>query len=310
MAIFQHIILLLCLSLFCMTSLVSSHNKHYTTPTVPRLTDLFSHVSVNQSFSNVFGGPNIKILNNGSTATFALDRTSGSGLASWNKYNYRFFSAAIKLPAGLTSGVVVAFYLSNADMYPHSHDEIDIELLGNDKRIDWVLQTNVYANGVSTGREEKFYFWFNPTLQHHYYSILWNNHHIVFLVDNIPVREFPNNGKFSAAHPLKPMSLYVTIWDGSQWATHGGKYPVNYKYAPFVTSLTDVEMVGCIVNPKQPNSSCSSASVSSIDPVEGPDFVKLSNQQMSAMVWARRKLMFYSYCKDTSRFKVLPPECK
>ncbi|TYH31230.1 hypothetical protein ES288_A01G157300v1 [Gossypium darwinii] len=281
MAIFQHIILLLCLSLFCATSLVSSHNRHYTTPSVPRLTDLFSHVSVNKSFSNVFGGPNIKILNNGSTATFALDRTSGSGLASWNKYNYGFFSAAIKLPAGLTSGVVVAFYLSNADMYPHSHDEIDIELLGNDKRIDWVLQTNVYANGVSTGREEKFYFWFNPTLQHHYYSILWNSHHIVFLVDNIPVREFPNNGKFSAAYPSKPMSLYVTIWDGSQWATHGGKYPVNYN-----------------------------ASVSSIDPVEGPDFFKLSNQQMSAMVWARRKLMFYSYCKDTSRFKVLLPECK
>ncbi|KAB2097057.1 hypothetical protein ERO13_A01G139300v2 [Gossypium hirsutum] len=281
MAIFQHIILLLCLSLFCATSLVSSHNRHYTTPSVPRLTDLFSHVSVNKSFSNVFGGPNIKILNNGSTATFALDRTSGSGLASWNKYNYGFFSAAIKLPAGLTSGVVVAFYLSNADMYPHSHDEIDIELLGNDKRIDWVLQTNVYANGVSTGREEKFYFWFNPTLQHHYYSILWNSHHIVFLVDNIPVREFPNNGKFSAAYPSKPMSLYVTIWDGSQWATHGGKYPVNYN-----------------------------ASVSSIDPVEGPDFIKLSNQQMSAMVWARRKLMFYSYCKDTSRFKVLLPECK
>lgn len=82
---------------------------------------------------------------------------------------------------------------------------------------------------------------------------------------------------------------------------------MNYKYAPFVTSLTDVEMVGCIVNP---NSSCSSASVSSIDPVEGPDFVKLLNQQISAMVWARSKLMFYSYCKDTSRFKVLPPECE
>ncbi|TYI97694.1 hypothetical protein E1A91_D01G161100v1 [Gossypium mustelinum] len=299
MAIFQHIILLLCLSLFCTTSLVSSHNRHYTTPTVPRLTDLFSHVSVNQSFSNIFGGPNIKILNNGSTATFALDRTSGELINTRFGFLQKITLLRILLPAGLTSGVVVAFYLSNADMYPHSHDEIDIELLGNDKRIDWVLQTNVYANGVSIGREEKFYF-----------CILWNSHHIVFLVDNIPVREFPNNGKFSAAHPLKPMSLYVTIWDGSQWATHGGKYLVNYKYAPFVTSLTDVEMVGCIVNPKQPNSSCSSASVSSIDPVEGPDFVKLSNQQMSAMVWARRKLMFYSYCKDTSRFKVLPSECK
>ncbi|XP_021300038.1 probable xyloglucan endotransglucosylase/hydrolase protein 33 [Herrania umbratica] len=308
MAILQHT-LFICLSVFCMTSVASSHSRHYTTPSVPRLTDLLSHVSVDTGFSKFFGGPNIKLINNGSMATLALDKTSGSGLVSRNKYYYGFFSATIKLPAGLTSGVVVAFYLSNADMYPHSHDEIDIELLGHDKRIDWVLQTNVYANGVSTGREEKFYFWFDPTQQHHYYSILWNSHHIVFLVDNIPVREFPNNGKFSTAYPSKPMSLYVTIWDGSQWATHGGKYPVNYKYAPFVASFADMEMAGCITNPPQPGSSCSNSSLSSMDPVGGPDFVKLSNQQITAMDWARRKLMFYSYCKDTSRFKVLPPEC-
>lgn len=128
-------------------------------------------------------------------------------------------------------------------------------------------------------------------------------------MDNIPVREFPNNGKFSTAYPSKPMSLYVTIWDGSQWATHGGKYPVNYKYAPFVASFADMEMAGCITNPTPPGSSCSNASLSSMDPVGGPYFVKLSNQQITAMDWARRKLMFYSYCKDTSRFKVLPPEC-
>lgn len=139
---------------------------------------------------------------------------AGSGLVSRSKYRYGFFSAAIKLPAGLSSGVVVAFYvsslcpcltpvngmsipkllgetekgldrtfqnqLSNADTFPHSHDEIDIELLGHDKRNDWVLQTNIYSNGsVNTGREEKFYFWFDPTQEHHYYSIIWNSHHIV-----------------------------------------------------------------------------------------------------------------------------------
>lgn len=70
--------------------------------------------------------------------------------------------------------------LSNADVYPHNHDEIDIELLGHDKRNDWAFQTNIYANGsVSTGREEKFYLWFDPTQQHHQYSILWNSHHTV-----------------------------------------------------------------------------------------------------------------------------------
>lgn len=38
---------------------------------------------------------------------------AGSGLVSQNKYNYGFFSAAIKLPPGYTSGVVVAFYVSS-----------------------------------------------------------------------------------------------------------------------------------------------------------------------------------------------------
>lgn len=129
-------------------------------------------------------------------------------------------------------------------------------------------------------------------------------------MDNIPVREFIHNSAFSSVFPSKPMSVYATIWDGSEWATHGGKYPVNYKYAPFVVSFADVEMSGCIWNPTALDSSCSKASSPSSDPVEGPEFVKLSQQQIEAMDWARRKLMFYSYCKDTPRFKVLPPECK
>jgi len=36
----------------------------------------------------------------------------GSGLVSQSRYSYGFFSAAIKLPTGLSPGVVVAFYVS------------------------------------------------------------------------------------------------------------------------------------------------------------------------------------------------------
>lgn len=224
-------------------------------------------------------------------------------------FHYGFFSAAIKLPAGISSGVVVAFYLTNWDTFPHNHDEIDIEILGHDKRNDWVVQTNVYANGsVRTGREEKFYFWFDPTQEHHYYSILWNSHHIVFFIDNIPVREFPSTGAFAAAYPSKPMWLHVTMWDGSEWATHGGKYPVNYANAPFVASFADMEVAGCVSNPAMPCSVAASSN-SSADPVQGQDFSKLSSQQITGMDWARKKLMFYSYCKDTNRYKTLPPEC-
>ncbi|CAK8561663.1 unnamed protein product [Lathyrus sativus] len=301
---------LLILSLTTLVS-VSSHSRPYTIPTVSHLTDSFPHVTIDSAFSNAFGASNVKFLSNGSMATLALDKITGSGMVSQNRYYYGFFSAAIKLPAGLSPGVVVAFYLSNADKFPHNHDEIDIEILGHDKRNDWVIQTNVYANGsVSTGREEKFYFWFDPTEQHHYYSILWNSYHTVFFVDNIPVREFIHKTTYPFIYPSKPMSLYATIWDGSEWATHGGKYPVNYKYAPFVVSLTEVELSGCITDPNSPISSCSKSNLSGQqDPINGAEFTKLSQQQIAAMDWARRKLMFYSYCNDVSRYKVLPAEC-
>lgn len=38
----------------------------------------------------------------------------GSGLASKKKYYHGFFNAALKLPAGFTSGVVVAYYVCHS----------------------------------------------------------------------------------------------------------------------------------------------------------------------------------------------------
>ncbi|GAB2297348.1 hypothetical protein Dimus_031456 [Dionaea muscipula] len=296
-----------------MVLLVSSANaQQYLLPnTTPRLTDLFPRLSFNQDFSVFFGASNAHTYSNGSLASITLTKVSGSGLASRNKYQYGFFSAAMKLPPGYTSGVVVAFYLSNVDIFPRNHDEIDFELLGHERHKDWILQTNMYGNGsVSTGREEKFRLWFDPTTDYHDYSIIWNNHHIVYLVDNIPIREVTHTEAISSAYPSKPMSVYATIWDGSEWATRGGKYPVNYEYAPFVASLGKMEISGCTYNLNS-NTTCSksSTSPSSLDPVEGQQFVSLSQQQKQGLQWARRTRMTYSYCKDNRRFKVLPPEC-
>ncbi|KAL0296981.1 UNVERIFIED_CONTAM: putative xyloglucan endotransglucosylase/hydrolase protein 33 [Sesamum radiatum] len=308
MAIFHNKLFLSSLLIFFnLVVEVYSRGPVYRPPDVERLTDRFNQVSVAQSYNVSFGGSNIRVTNNGTSVDLSLEKSSGSGLVSKNKYFYGFFNAALKLPAGFTSGVVVAYYLSNADVFPHNHDEIDIELLGHEKRRDWVLQTNIYGNGsVRTGREEKFYLWFDPTEGFHNYSILWNNHHIVFLVDNIPVREFAHGNAIGSVYPSKPMSVYTTIWDGSEWATHGGKYPVNYKFAPFVVSMRGIEMEGCILNQK---ASCSRSTLSSLDPVDGEQFAKLSSQQMTGLDWVRRKHMFYSYCQDKNRYKVLPPEC-
>ncbi|XP_024994530.1 probable xyloglucan endotransglucosylase/hydrolase protein 33 [Cynara cardunculus var. scolymus] len=306
---------LLCYVIFSSSLLLSGSSRGaiYQPPTVERLTDHFPPMPITQGMSTFFGTSNIHLKNNGSSADIVLDKTSGSGLVSKNTYYHGFFSAAIKLPMGITSGVVLAFYMSNSDVFPHNHDEIDFELLGHEKRRQWVLQTNMYGNGsVRTGREEKVYLWFDPTQQFHQYTILWNSHHIVFLVDNIPVREVIHNQSISSVYPSKPMSLYATIWDASEWATHGGKYPVNYNYGPFVASLGELKIEGCMI---QKISSplvvvcAKNATLSSVDPVEGEDYATLSKQQMDGLDWVRRKHMFYSYCKDTTRYKVLPIEC-
>lgn len=138
-----------------------------------------------------------------------------------------------------------------------------------------------------------------------------------FLVDNIPVREVSNTLAMSKAYPSKPMTLYSTIWDGSEWATEGGKKPINYSFAPFVAWFKDLEIEGCLWNQSRSSSSSSSVCPNTkqrdgqgLDPVEGRDFVELSEQQRVGMEWVRGRFMFYSYCNDPHRFSVMPPECK
>ncbi|KAL8532645.1 hypothetical protein ACS0TY_009016 [Phlomoides rotata] len=238
------------LLIFGMIGDVYSRGPVYTPPDVERLTDRFGRISVNKSYDVLFGGSNIHVMNNGTSVDLNLNKSSGSGLMSKNKYYYGFFNAALKLPVGFTSGVVVAYY---------------------------------YTYNFKTKCR--------------------------FLVDNIPVREIIHTNVIASAYPSKPMSVYTTIWDGSEWATHGGKYGVNYQYSPFVASMKGIEMEGCIVNQRDKALSCSMSRLSSLDPVDGEQFSKLSSQQTTGLQWARRKHMFYSYCQDKSRYKVVPQEC-
>lgn len=70
--------------------------------------------------------------------------------------------------------------MSNGDMYKKNHDELDFEFLGNIRGKDWRIQTNVYGNGsTSTGREERYGLWFDPSEDFHHYSILWTENQIM-----------------------------------------------------------------------------------------------------------------------------------
>ncbi|CAN6478935.1 unnamed protein product [Victoria cruziana] len=194
--------------------------------------------------------------------------------------------------------------MSNGDIFEKNHDEIDFEFLGNIRGREWRVQTNVYGNGsTATGREERYGLWFDPSEEFHRYSILWTDTHIIFYVDNVPIREVKRTESSGGDYPTKPMSLYTTIWDGSEWATSGGRYKVNYKLAPYVARFTELILQGCAVDPIElQRSTC-----------DGGDSVisafALSAEDISAMDKFRMRHMTYCYCYDRVRYPIPLPEC-
>lgn len=189
-------------------------------------------------------------------------------------------------------------------MFEKNHDEIDFEFLGNIRGKEWRIQTNVYGNGsTNVGREERYNLWFDPSDDFHQYSILWTDSHIIFYVDSIPIREVKRTESMGGDFPAKPMSLYATIWDGSDWATNGGKYRVNYKYSPYVAKFSDLVLHGCAVDPMEQFSKCDNTQTSESIPTG------ITPSKRIKMEGIRKKHMTYSYCYDKIRYKSPPSEC-
>ncbi|CAL9167182.1 unnamed protein product [Musa hybrid cultivar] len=261
-------------------------------------------LSFEQGYTQLFGDGNLMLLRDGKRVHISLDERTGAGFASQDLYLHGFFSASIKLPSDYAAGVVVAFYMSNGDVYAKTHDELDFEFLGNIRGREWRVQTNVYGNGsTAVGREERYDLWFDPTEDFHQYSILWNHERIIFSIDNIPIREIVRTGAIGGCFPSKPMTLYATIWDGSTWATSGGRYKVNYKYAPYVAEFEDLIIGGCAVNPMDHSSDCEKPDTAI------SDSLTMSLEQQALMDRFRRRHMTYYYCYDRDRYPIPPPEC-
>ncbi|KAI5058525.1 hypothetical protein GOP47_0026695, partial [Adiantum capillus-veneris] len=74
------------------------------------------------------------------------------------------------LPMGLNqAGTVTSYYLSPE---VENHDKLDFEFLGNQTGQPYILQTNVYANGLG-GWEQHIYLWFDLSADFHTYSVAW-----------------------------------------------------------------------------------------------------------------------------------------
>ncbi|KAK9992825.1 hypothetical protein SO802_022528, partial [Lithocarpus litseifolius] len=224
-----------------------------------------------------------------------------AGFASKLGYASGFFHLRMKLPDKDSAGVVTTFYLSS---HGNNHDELDFEFLGNREGKPYTLQTNVFANGLGN-REQRILLWFDPTADFHTYKILWNEHQVVFYVDNVPIRVFKNNKNIGVDYPSQPMHIEASLWDGDSWATDGGQTKINWTHAPFNAHFQGFGIGGCPIQ----NSSDIQQCYSSKYWWNLENYWKLDHRQQRDYENMRKKYMNYDYCSDRPRYPTPPPEC-
>ncbi|XP_010243150.1 PREDICTED: xyloglucan endotransglucosylase/hydrolase 2-like [Nelumbo nucifera] len=258
-----------------------------------------------QDFDLTWGDHRAKIFNGGQLLSLSLDKTSGSGFQSKKEYLFGRIDMQLKLVAGNSAGTVTAYYLSSQGP---THDEIDFEFLGNLSGDPYILHTNVFTQGKGN-REQQFYLWFDPTRNFHTYSIVWNPQRIIFLVDNIPIREFNNAEARGVPFPKnQPMRIYSSLWNADDWATRGGLVKTDWTKAPFTAYYRNFNANACVWSAG--SSSCSSKSTNSFTD-SAWQTQELDATSRRRLRWVQKYYMIYNYCTDVKRFpQGLPPECR
>ncbi|CAN0908487.1 Xyloglucan endotransglucosylase/hydrolase 2 [Linum grandiflorum] len=245
-------------------------------------------------FDLTWGGDRAKIFGlDGQMLSLSLDKASGSGFRSKKEYLFGRIDVQLTLVAGNSAGTVTAYYLSSQGP---THDEIDFEFLGNLSGDPYTLHTNVFTQGKGN-REQQFHLWFDPTKNFHTYSIVWKPQHIIFLVDNIPIRVFKNAESLGVPFPKsQPMRIYSSLWNADDWATRGGLVKTDWSKAPFTAYYRNFQ-----------------ATHMSSNSVSGGDWEsnELNANGRRRLRWVQRYFMVYNYCADSKRFpQGFPVECK
>ncbi|XWS35206.1 hypothetical protein CRYUN_Cryun21dG0106300 [Craigia yunnanensis] len=207
-----------------------------------------------------------------------------------------------------TSNLTLLFFCSVLQLSSQgpTHDEIDFEFLGNLSGNPYILHTNVYAQGKGN-REQQFYLWFDPTRNFHTYSIIWKPQHIIFLVDNIPIRVFKNAESVGVPFPKsQPMRIYSSLWNADDWATRGGLVKTDWTKAPFTAYYRNFNANACTWSGTA--SSCASTSSISDGAWETNGLDAPGRRRLR---WVQKYFMIYNYCTDLKRFpQGVPVECK
>ncbi|XP_024515248.1 probable xyloglucan endotransglucosylase/hydrolase protein 25 isoform X2 [Selaginella moellendorffii] len=112
----------------------------------------------------------VDVIGHGQEVDLRLDRDSGAGFGSKDRFLFGQLGLQIKLVPYDSSGTIVAYMLSSLT---DDRDELDFEFLGNSTGQSYTLQTNLFVSGKGK-REQRFKLWFDPTADFHFYSFVWN----------------------------------------------------------------------------------------------------------------------------------------
>ncbi|XP_076916060.1 putative xyloglucan endotransglucosylase/hydrolase protein 23 [Bidens hawaiensis] len=251
----------------------------------------------NNEFDITWGSDGHGKVINGDLLTLTLDKPSGSACESRNEYLFGKIDMQLKLVPGNSAGTVTSYYLQSEGP---NWDEIDFEFLGNLSGDPYILHTNVFSQGKGD-REQQFYLWFDPTVDFHTYSILWNPQHIIFSVDGTPIREFKNAESIGVPYPKDhPMKIHSSLWNADDWATRGGLVKTDWSQAPFTASYRNFKADACVVASGKSSCGDSVALMSE----------ELDTTKQERLRWVQKKNMIYNYCSDSKRFpQGFPPEC-
>lgn len=139
------------------------------------------------------------------------------------------------------AGVISTVTLLSDDL-----DEIDIEMVGNDRNA-W--QSNYFGKGdTTTFNRGAFHPVKDATANYHNYTVIWTKEKIEWYVDGGIVRTLkPEDAVGGTRYPQTPMMVKLGVWPGGdpknepgviQWA--GG--PIDYTKSPYTMSVKSLSV--------------------------------------------------------------------
>lgn len=130
-----------------------------------------------------------------------------------------------------------------------------------------------------------------------------------FFVDSYPIRVFRNAGDGVRYPSARPMKVYSSLWDGSSWATDGGKVKVDWSAAPFVASYRSFGLPSACDADAVPRVDCAAQAAGAWWGNGAYAERPLAGKNGRRLARVRSHFVFYDYCADRARYPSVPQEC-